>query len=634
MAPSSSTSSSSAKQSKLFPLFKPKAAPPPPASTSAAAPPVSSDVSPSTATSMNLPKVSSIDATSQSSNGDAPQLVPSQQAAGGGSKASQVDARSHQIEDGSEAYEQQSKASTSTARSNPTISIDIPSSPVQPSTSSRRVAASRSRGQASSLADTDTDDDDDLVILSSASTATSRPASKKSKNLKATSSRGSTRSSTPVITIQDSPPPKKPSSLFQPLSQLHHASRQARKANEPVEPRWPTEDEHGVGGQARAGGPEQRLHRWHKASSSEVVDTPPQNHAPVADFLAQLAVHYPFSTAAEIPSPVLQNAPQPRVEQLDNISTLLPTFASHPLLDRIAAPLSTTPSTPATFLRPHNQGVTELSDENSKDLWTSKYAPRAAGEVLGSTSGRSAGHLKEWLAELAILTSEPLPSECLRGSLISLTRAGRDSAAPKRRRTVTRGATHPRKKRRGSDLDDFIASDDDDGDDEEGALSEASNDYDSDSDDGGGPSFRLGRAPSAQRSVFRSLTNLILLRGPRGSGKTSAVHAVATELNWSVFEVYPGIGKRGAKDIERYVGDVGKNHMVRSGNGPGSPKKATKSMFAMFRKPQDEAEAPAAEEAPRTTQSLILFDEVDVLFREEKDFWPGELVEMFYSALG
>ncbi|ORY80274.1 hypothetical protein BCR35DRAFT_259765, partial [Leucosporidium creatinivorum] len=65
------------------------------------------------------------------------------------------------------------------------------------------------------------------------------------------------------------------------------------------------------------------------------------------------------------------------------------------------------------------------------------------------------------------------------------------------------------------------------------------------------------------------LTNLILLKGPHGSGKTSTVHAVANELNWSVFEVYPGIGKRGAKDIERYVGDVGKNHMVRSGNGPG-----------------------------------------------------------------
>ncbi|KAM0748603.1 hypothetical protein T439DRAFT_279937, partial [Meredithblackwellia eburnea MCA 4105] len=131
------------------------------------------------------------------------------------------------------------------------------------------------------------------------------------------------------------------------------------------------------------------------------------------------------------------------------------------------------------------------------------------------------------------------------------------------------------------------------------------------------------------------LTNLILLYGPQGTGKTSAVHAVANELGWDVFEVYPGMGKRTGKDIERYVGDVARNHTIRGGGGGGGSPTKAKDLFAAFRKAgqqQGGARPPSPVKATtfsreredgKPKQSLILFDEVDILYGEEKDFWTG-----------
>lgn len=135
------------------------------------------------------------------------------------------------------------------------------------------------------------------------------------------------------------------------------------------------------------------------------------------------------------------------------------------------------------------------------------------------------------------------------------------------------------------------------------------------------------RPTAARRSIFPFLSNLILLHGPTGSGKTSAVHTIATELGWDVFEVYPGMGKRRAKDVERYVGDVGKNHLVRAGTSVGGS--SGKDPFAMFRKEPVKVDDTAA--AVHPTQSLILFDEVDVLYHSEKDFWTG-LVQLVSSS--
>ena len=152
-------------------------------------------------------------------------------------------------------------------------------------------------------------------------------------------------------------------------------------------------------------------------------------------------------------------------------------------------------------------------------------------------------------------------------------------------------------RRADSDLDDFIAYDD-----EEDDLLRT--DSDSETDD-----------TSTGSSQFSSLTNLILLSGPTASGKSSSVHAVAKELGWEVLECYPGQWKRNAKNIEKYTGDVGKNHITRN------------DVFSAFRKKESSSATMGAaeqkEENKQAAQLLILFDEVDVLFKTEPDFWPG-----------
>ena len=102
------------------------------------------------------------------------------------------------------------------------------------------------------------------------------------------------------------------------------------------------------------------------------------------------------------------------------------------------------------------------------------------------------------------------------------------------------------------------------------------------------------RAAYAQRQQAEALSNCILLAGPSGSGKSAAVHACATELGYEVFELYPGWGRRSGKDISAAVTQLTRNHMVGESARLAAPK-----------------------------QSLILLDEVDVLFDDDAGFWPA-----------
>lgn len=153
---------------------------------------------------------------------------------------------------------------------------------------------------------------------------------------------------------------------------------------------------------------------------------------------------------------------------------------------------------------------------------------------------------------------------------------------------------------------------------------------------------------------------MILLAGPVASGKTSTAYAVANELGWQVFEVYPGIGKRGYKDLERYVGMVGENHIMKREAPPVSsffgkaassvPKEAsgasnktegsleqTDLLQSKVSNPftlQQPATASSStststsmngtnEEQNQVKQSCILIEEVDILYEADSGFWEG-----------
>lgn len=183
---------------------------------------------------------------------------------------------------------------------------------------------------------------------------------------------------------------------------------------------------------------------------------------------------------------------------------------------------------------------------------------------------------------------------------------------------------------------------------------------------------------------FAPLTNSILLSGSPGSGKTAAVYACADELGWEVYEVYPGMGKRSGANLSAIVEGVSKNHVLgglaaipsidlSQVNGQSAlskpPKKtvnAQSNILEIFSKqalrrvassrsvgsieePIVVDTSPSAEDTsttwdhpvetleiaselpnsssrtvvPQVRQSLILLEEVDILYAEDKNFWPA-----------
>ncbi|BGP36274.1 hypothetical protein JCM10449v2_000172 [Rhodotorula kratochvilovae] len=497
---------------------------------------------------------------------------------------------------------------------------------------------------ASASIHTSASDTDDYAATASASSAPPTPRKRRATPSGAGGTQAQGRAD--VVDLTESPPRKKakkgakaekgkgkakeevgtPGHAF---SSERRTAREKAKRREAPEARWPSAEEHAGGaapapsdGDARGAWDARSARREEKGKARAVE--PDTARGP--DFLEQYAAALDFPAAraaldSRFPAastsgtsggayPTLSRRP------LGAVPFLLPPFAPHPLLDRLAAPLRAPASYASAFARPGDVARTPAEDDGK--LWSARYAPQGAEEVLGEMSGQSARWLREWLEELKV-------------------QGDAEAKAGKRRRPVARGLIKKKKKaKKRKALDDFIASSDEDNDDAGvGGLpssSYASYASDLDSDD---LDDLLPSAPRRAGSVFPTLTNLILLHGPHGTGKSAAVHAVAQELGFEVFEVFAGMGRRGARDLERYVGDVGRNHVVLGG----SPRKGMGNIAAMFgaqtkKTPagdgakvkgkaaaDDEEGAAAKEKAP--TQSLILVDEVDVLFKHEEDFWQG-----------
>ncbi|CRG84144.1 ATPase family AAA domain-containing protein 5 [Talaromyces islandicus] len=265
--------------------------------------------------------------------------------------------------------------------------------------------------------------------------------------------------------------------------------------------------------------------------------------------------------------------------------------------------------------------------------WAHKYAPVTADEVL--QAGPEARMLRDWLKNLKISSVDT-----------GKTSSGKKSKHSTGRKTKRRKAANK--------LDGFIVSSED----EASEMSELS--------DGDDDELAADFGVSSKRTVIRvgdsvgkfkkgdnsRMTNALLISGPNGCGKSASVYAVAQELDFEVFEINSG-NRRSAKDILERVGDMTQNHLIQLDgmdrqedelniepqpidvkqnklNAFFKAKPASKAVpqGARTRKDSDNDNPQKKlgyESARSQKQSLILLEEVDVLFEEDKQFWMGVL---------
>lgn len=283
----------------------------------------------------------------------------------------------------------------------------------------------------------------------------------------------------------------------------------------------------------------------------------------------------------------------------------------------------------ASTLTPYDEGKSEAM------AWAQKYSPKSASQVL--QAGKEATILRDWMKNLTIMAVE-----------ISSSQTSKPNKSDSERKHKKR------RRKKAEDLEGFIVDSDGDG----GVLDELA-------DPDENPS--IAEARSGKRSLVHTadvdqgdrvkLANVILISGPSGSGKTAMAHAVAKELGFEIFEINSG-ARRSGKDVLDKVGDMVENHLVQqhsaeSGNTSADedggrlaeafkkdlasgrqgtmasffkPKPGSSPELKKIAKPKVAKPVQPTQSKPKASrnqkQSLILLEEVDILFEEDKNFWP------------
>ncbi|KAJ8086627.1 hypothetical protein PM082_005450 [Marasmius tenuissimus] len=364
--------------------------------------------------------------------------------------------------------------------------------------------------------------------------------------------------------------------------------------------------------------------------------------------------------------------PSPSARTIHLSKTIPPYYRSHPVISHLIDAASAT-------------DLTTGDDDNR--LWTDKWRPQRAEHVLHNEN--HAVYLRDWLSALELqLEAPPVADGSGNSQQLSGKAKGKGKSKGKQGQGQSKGAKRQRvvravdkkasRKRRKVDSDgddDWIVPDHLVEEEEEQVwndeISEPETEGPGSSDwrhsrlhrRGSDAQMNSPPAPSKlppRHTFTHRLTNTVVLTGPPGSGKTAAVYACADELGWEVFEVYPGIGKRNASNLDNLVGDVGKNHLVRKAHGTNRVKEHDSSIKSLFlRKKRGEKvdipeEDPSVDEEPeminnryrspstdfgfveqastfgepseaqpQVRQSLILLEEVDLLYRDDANFWPA-----------
>jgi DNA polymerase III delta prime subunit len=264
--------------------------------------------------------------------------------------------------------------------------------------------------------------------------------------------------------------------------------------------------------------------------------------------------------------------------------------------------------------------------------WTQKYAPGCAADVL--QLGGEPSLLRDWLKALKVQAVDTGASETLSSTA---SKKGTKGGKPKTKRKKLEG---------------FVVSSDEEAD-EMDELSDSDTDWTANIGHGATKRtvIRAGDAAAMASKSSARLTNAIVISGPHGCGKTAAVYAAAKELDFEVFEINAG-SRRSGKDILEKIGDMTTNHLVQhhqeaktaaSDVIPAedvakdiiSGKQATMGSFfkakapaqpttTKLRKPVVVRDQPTAvkKALPKSQkQSLILLEEIDILYEEDKQFW-------------
>ncbi|KAH8902884.1 P-loop containing nucleoside triphosphate hydrolase protein [Coniochaeta sp. PMI_546] len=314
---------------------------------------------------------------------------------------------------------------------------------------------------------------------------------------------------------------------------------------------------------------------------------------------------------------------------------------------------------PRELVRLFNLIRTSLSAFDRADCdnacWAQKYAPVCAAEII--QPGQEAFFLKEWLQALVVQSVDT-------GSV-----PGGDDKAGKDKDGKASVAPPKKRGRKRKKLDDFIVSSDEDA---------SYMDEISDNEHDWTPSGKFGivkktviRAGGVKAKELKDssrLANAIVISGPHGCGKTAAVYAVAKELGFEVFEINSS-SRRSGKDVDDKIGDMLKHHHVSHEKGSHEKTAAKegdaeaqhaeeelakdiasgkqKTMQSFFTKktapakkvikdPVTISKTPAPKEAKKDNpkgqkQSLILLDEVDILYDEDKQFWT-KVIELIVKS--
>ncbi|KAI5811217.1 hypothetical protein DFH27DRAFT_493774 [Peziza echinospora] len=281
-----------------------------------------------------------------------------------------------------------------------------------------------------------------------------------------------------------------------------------------------------------------------------------------------------------------------------------------------------------SMLTPFDKG------RNESQLWTQKYAPQHSEDVL--QVGKEPAILRDWLIKLMVETGYENP-----GSKKKRKTKKKDAGVPGGARAAGNKRRRKKKRAKGDGLDDFLADSDEEQDEMDEITDPEDNDSANDlirpipgvfgmqvkkstirtSDKIASVKAELGYIPGSGSYTGGGgngkMVNAVVISGPSGCGKTAAVYAAAKELGFQVFEVNAG-SRRNGKDVLDQVGEMSRTHLVHQQQQQSKPE------TSFFKPGGNKAKTAKVEEViekAQQTQSLILIEEADILYEEDKQFW-------------